>query len=81
MDFYTLITNKGKGRITRSHADNTPLHLTSFAVGDGGDGYYDPDINQDNLINETYRGAISNIYVDKIFICYIFMGVHNLKSE
>lgn len=64
MDFYTLITNKGKGRITRSHADNTPLHLTTFAVGDGGDGYYDPDVNQDNLINETYRGAISKIYVD-----------------
>ena len=40
------------------------MHLTSFAVGDGGDGYYDPDINQDSLINETYRGAISNIYVD-----------------
>lgn len=64
MDFYTLLTNTGKGRITRSHAQNTALHLTTFAVGDGGDGYYDPDVNQDNLINETYRGNISKIYVD-----------------
>lgn len=64
MDFYTLLTNTGKGRIARSHAQNTALHLTTFAVGDGGDGYYDPDVNQDNLINETYRGNISKIYVD-----------------
>ena len=64
MDFYTLLTNNGKGSITRSYAMSTPLHLTTFAVGDGGDGYYDPDVNQDNLINETYRGNISKIYVD-----------------
>lgn len=64
MDFYTLLTNRGKNRITRSFADNTTLELTAFAVGDGGDGYYDPDIEQTALINETYRGPISSIYVD-----------------
>lgn len=64
MDFYTLLTNGGKNRIAYSHAKSTALELTSFAVGDGGDGYYDPDVNQDNLINETYRGPISRIYVD-----------------
>lgn len=64
MDFYTLLTNNGKGSITRSYAMSTPLHLTTFAVGDGGDGYYDPDITQTSLINETYRGNISKIYVD-----------------
>lgn len=64
MDFYTLLTNSGKGSITRSYAMSTPLHLTTFAVGDGGDGYYDPDITQTSLINETYRGNISKIYVD-----------------
>ena len=64
MDFYTLLTNNGKGSITRSYAMSPPLHLTTFAVGDGGDGYYDPDITQTSLINETYRGNISKIYVD-----------------
>lgn len=64
MDFYTILTNNGKNRIVRSHANSTALHLTNFAVGDGGDGYYDPDINQTALINETYRGSISKIYVD-----------------
>lgn len=64
MDFYTLLTNNGKKRIAYSHAKSTALELTSFAVGDGGDGYYDPDVNQDSLINETYRGPISKIYVD-----------------
>lgn len=65
MDFYTLLTNNGKKRITRSHVDNSPLHLTTFAVGDGGDGYYDPHTTQTALINETYRGLITNIYVDE----------------
>lgn len=70
MDFYTLLTNTGKGKIARSHAQNTALHLTTFAVGDGGDGYYDPDVNQDSLINETYRA---------IFLK--FMLIQNLKTD
>ena len=64
MDFYTILTNGGKNGIARSYADKTALELTTFAVGDGGDGYYDPDVNQEELINETYRGPISKIYVD-----------------
>ncbi len=65
MDFYTVVTTGGKSRITRSLAQSTILELTSFAVGDGGDGYYDPDVEQTELMNETYRGKISKIYVDK----------------
>lgn len=65
MDFYTIVTNGGRNNITRSLAKSTILELTSFAVGDGGDGYYDPDVEQTELINETYRGKISKIYVDK----------------
>ena len=64
MDFYTILTNGGKNGITRAYADSSALELTSFAVGDGGDGYYDPDVEQKELINETYRGPISKIYVD-----------------
>lgn len=65
MDFYTVVTSGGKSKITRSLAQSTILELTSFAVGDGGDGYYDPDVEQTELMNETYRGKISKIYVDK----------------
>lgn len=64
MDFYTILTNGGKNGITRAYANSTTLELTTFAVGDGGDGYYDPNVNQEELINETYRGPISKIYVD-----------------
>lgn len=67
MDFYTVVTTGGKSKITRSLAQSTILELTSFAVGDGGDGYYDPDVEQTELMNETYRGKISKIYVDKEF--------------
>ena len=49
MDFYTIVTNGGRNNITRSLAKSTILELKSFAVGDGGDGYYDPDVNRLNL--------------------------------
>jgi phage-related tail fiber protein len=41
------------------------LPLTHFAVGDGGDGYYDPDVEQTGLVNETFRGSIARISIDK----------------
>lgn len=65
MDFYTLLTNNGKGKLTRSVASKSVLELVAFAVGDGGDGYYDPDVTQTSLMNELYRGPISKIYPDK----------------
>ena len=80
MDFYTLLTNNGKGSITRSYAMSTPLHLTTFAVGDGGDGYYDPDITQTSLINETYRGNISKIYVDTDYENRLIVEADFLKA-
>ena len=65
MNFYSLITNIGKNKIIKSHLDNLELKLTDFAVGDGGDGYYEPNVNQERLINETYRGKISKMYIDE----------------
>lgn len=67
MDFYTLLTNIGKNKIAQSHVQGISLELTSFAVGDGGDGYYEPDETQDSLANETFRGAISRIIPDNSY--------------
>jgi hypothetical protein len=64
MEFYTLITKTGISKILDSQAKNTPLMLKTFAVGDGGDGYCEPDENQVQLINERFRGNISRIYTD-----------------
>lgn len=64
MEFYSLITDIGRNQITNSYIDNIAVRLTNFAVGDGGDGYYKPSANQTSLVNETFRGGISKIYID-----------------
>lgn len=64
MEYYTLITDIGIKKVIESQVDGTQLHLKSFAVGDGGDGYYSPQSTQTHLMNETYRNNISRIYTD-----------------
>src|SRR5574344_1548324 len=64
MEFYTLLTKIGVNKIIDAQVNSTPLVLSSFAVGDGGDGYYEPSENQTQLVNETYRNNISRIYAD-----------------
>jgi phage-related tail fiber protein len=64
MEYYTLLTATGINKIVNAQANGTELVLNSFAVGDGGDGYYEPDENQTELVNETYRNYITRIYAD-----------------
>jgi hypothetical protein len=64
MEFYTLLTKIGVNKIIDAQVNSAPLVLSSFAVGDGGDGYYEPEENQTQLVNETYRNNISRIYAD-----------------
>ncbi len=65
MDFYTILTDSAKNTIANSYAEKVLLTLEEFAVGDGGDGYYDIESSQTSLVNETYRGEISSIYIDE----------------
>src|SRR5574344_1274714 len=64
MEYYTLLTNSGISKIVDSQVNGTPLVVTAFAVGDGGDVYYEPEENQTQLVNETYRNSIARIYKD-----------------
>lgn len=65
MEFYTLLTDSGKNKIAQCFVSRTPLELSHFAVGDGGDGYYEPDAEQTELVNEMYRSNIARIAIDK----------------
>ena len=64
MEYYTLLTKTGIKKIVDSEVNGTPLVLSTFAVGDGGDSAYEPTEEQTQLLNETYRNNIARIYAD-----------------
>jgi len=64
MEYFTQITNTGINKVRNAQAQGTPLVLSTFAVGDGGDGAYEPTATQIQLVNETYRNNIARIYAD-----------------
>ncbi len=64
MQYYTLLTNSGRNKLVAAHANNTLLEMKDFAIGDGDGEYYQPQVTQASLINETFRSSISKIYID-----------------
>lgn len=62
MDFYTILTDIGRDKLLQAHAESRCIKLDKIAVGDGGDGYYEPSTEQTELFNEKYRGPINRIY-------------------
>lgn len=63
-DFYVLLTNIGKAKITNAHATKIPVELTEMSVGDGNGEYYNPTEIQTELVNEVYRAGINEISID-----------------
>lgn len=62
--FYTILTNIGKIKITKAHADKIPLELKEMGVGDGGGAYYNPSETMTTLKNETYRRDLNTLSQD-----------------
>lgn len=60
-NYYTILTNTGKGKIANAIATGIPVSLTHFAVGDGSGNEYDPTENQTILKNEVYRNSLNSI--------------------
>ncbi|WP_435954060.1 tail fiber protein [Dryocola sp. BD626] len=63
--YLTLITTLGAARFAAATAGGTKINITKMAVGDGGGTLPTPDVNQNGLINETYRAALNKISVDE----------------
>ena len=63
-EFYSLITNIGIQRVNEALQNGTKLDLAFIAVGDSGGSYYEPDTDQTLLLNERWRGEISEIGAD-----------------
>lgn len=66
MEFYSIVTNIGFQKINECLATGSKLDLKFIAVGDSNGSYYEPAINQTSLLNECWRGEISEVNEDNI---------------
>lgn len=63
-EFYSLVTTTGFQKINEALSQGIKLDLAFIAVGDSSGNYYEPDINQTLLVNECWRGEISEVGED-----------------
>lgn len=54
--FNNILTKKGQQKKALAEANNIPLNITTFKVGDGNGAYYEPTENQTSLKNTKYTG-------------------------
>lgn len=66
MQYYSIVTNIGFQKVNECLALGTKLDLKFIAVGDSNGSYYEPAINQTFLVNECWRGEISEINLDNL---------------
>ena len=57
--FTNKLTIKGQQKKALAEANNTPLNITTFKVGDGNGSYYEPNENQTALVNVKYTGTFT----------------------
>lgn len=57
--FINKLTIKGQQKKAEAEANNTPLNITTFKVGDGNGAYYEPNENQTALVNVKYTGTFT----------------------
>ena len=56
-NFTNILTKIGQQKKALAEANNTPLNITTFKVGDGNGVYYEPNENQTALVNVKYTGT------------------------
>lgn len=61
--YQAILTDIGKKLETQATATGLPVRLTGFVVGDGGGQAVTPDPSRTSLVNECYRGKISDLVV------------------
>ncbi|WPK10601.1 phage tail protein [Lysinibacillus louembei] len=60
----TIITNVGLAQIANAQVTQQKVGLQYIALGDGNGSYYVPTANQSALVNEVWRGPVSNVIID-----------------
>lgn len=62
--FYTILTNTGKAKISNSILTGTKVNLTTLKVGDSNGAYYNPSETQTNLVHTVYQCNVTSVQVD-----------------
>jgi phage-related tail fiber protein len=63
--YYTLLTRTGLAKLAAAASSNTPLRITTLAVGSGdSNSYYEPTDSQTTLRGEQWRGLVHAVGVD-----------------
>lgn len=63
-EFYTILTDAGRAKLTAAQAAGTHVQLTHMALGDGNGSYQTPNPAQTALVNEVYRAALNSVGID-----------------
>ena len=59
--FYSVVTDIGIEKINEALQTGRKIDLKYIAIGDGNGDYYEPTVNQTELVNETFRAEISSV--------------------
>ena len=62
--YFTVLTNYGTQAFAKALANNQPLRLSSFAVGDGNGQAVTPTADRKALVKETHRANVSAVSLD-----------------
>lgn len=62
--YFTVLTNYGTQAFAKALANNQPLRLSSFAVGDGNGQTVTPTADRTALVKETHRANVSAVSLD-----------------
>lgn len=60
----TLITNIGLAKIANAQVTQSKVGLENIALGDGNGAHYVPTQNQTALVNEVWRGPVTDVSID-----------------
>lgn len=62
MSYYVKVTATGQAKLADAVANQIPLQITQFAVGDANGAYYEPTGNEAALAHEVWRAPVNRVY-------------------
>lgn len=60
MDYYAIVTNKGREKIASALQSGTALTIDKFCIGDGGGSSVTPSASQTALVNQKWIGNVTS---------------------
>lgn len=60
MEYYAIVTNKGKTKIATALQSGEKINITKFCIGDGGGKTVTPIVTMTKLVNQTWIGDVTS---------------------